>query len=225
MSVLNLGLQSIGIVRRWMDEEKVAVISNCNSVSEIQKAAKYNPSLQELLLDSVTLTKTSLYIFFNSKIKAYLNQIDLRWIHGSSRRAGEICEPWMLSNLLIQKSILITLASYQPTISYESSKLSFLTVVARDIIVFETKRCGEFAHRLCKPHMNAVRKVWQDQEISQSSYRHRHLPLQAFWQSIYGTIVTKDHHSSKSEESKWVPLHASLQNVKKVVKWGHPKQR
>ena len=40
MSVLNLGLQSIGIARRQMNEEMEAAISICNSVSKIRRAAK-----------------------------------------------------------------------------------------------------------------------------------------------------------------------------------------
>ena len=60
MSILNLGLQSVGIARRQMEEEKESAIMNCSSVSEIRRAAKEDSSLKDALLDSVAPAKITL---------------------------------------------------------------------------------------------------------------------------------------------------------------------
>ncbi len=42
MSLLNLGLQSIGVMRQEMSEENEKLIKNCNSMEEIRNAAAKN---------------------------------------------------------------------------------------------------------------------------------------------------------------------------------------
>ena len=60
MSILNLGLQSVGLARRQMEEEKESAILNCSSISEIRRAAKEDSSLKDSLIDSVAPAKTTL---------------------------------------------------------------------------------------------------------------------------------------------------------------------
>lgn len=60
MSVLNLGLQSVGLARHRMEVDMESVISHCNSVSEIQRIAKDNSNLKEALVDSIAHAKITL---------------------------------------------------------------------------------------------------------------------------------------------------------------------
>ena len=60
MSILNLGLQSVGLAHRQMEEEKESAILNYSSISEIRRGAKEDSSLKDALLDSVARAKTTL---------------------------------------------------------------------------------------------------------------------------------------------------------------------
>ena len=60
VSILNWGLQSVGLVRASMSEEMEEKIAFCNSVSEIRCVAKDSKPLRDSLLDSVSPAKTLL---------------------------------------------------------------------------------------------------------------------------------------------------------------------
>ena len=53
MSVLNLGLQSIGLIRAEMNDESEKLISKCGIMNEIHKAAEENPTLKGDLIASL----------------------------------------------------------------------------------------------------------------------------------------------------------------------------
>ena len=53
MSQLNLGLQSIGLIRQKMPEEFEKLIKNCDSMEDIRNAATKNVGLQEAFTDSM----------------------------------------------------------------------------------------------------------------------------------------------------------------------------
>ncbi|PKK56611.1 hypothetical protein RhiirC2_799650 [Rhizophagus irregularis] len=53
MSILNLGLQCVGLIRQEMDVELEEIMSKCNSMNDIRKMAEKTPSLKE----DPTLTK------------------------------------------------------------------------------------------------------------------------------------------------------------------------
>ena len=58
MSLLNLGMQSIGPMRTEMDDYFEAVVARCNSVSDVKKAAENNPSVKDKPSDSISHVKT-----------------------------------------------------------------------------------------------------------------------------------------------------------------------
>ena len=45
MSLLNLGLQSVGLMRKQVNEEYESVVSGCNSINEVRKTAEKYPSI------------------------------------------------------------------------------------------------------------------------------------------------------------------------------------
>jgi hypothetical protein len=53
MSIINLGLQCIGLAREEMSEEQTG------SMKEIQKLSQKNPHLREAVVDSVASTKNN----------------------------------------------------------------------------------------------------------------------------------------------------------------------
>ena len=53
MSLLNLGLQSVGVMREKMSDENEQLIKNCNSMAEIRKSAAKNSGLADAFTDSM----------------------------------------------------------------------------------------------------------------------------------------------------------------------------
>ena len=73
MSILNLGMQSVGLARRQLDEEVEAELQRCSSMSQIRELALKKPSIKESLLDSVSPVKVTLS--YCSKIGTERKQI------------------------------------------------------------------------------------------------------------------------------------------------------
>ena len=64
MSILNLGLQCIGLIRQEMDKELEEIMSKCNSMNDIRKVAEKTPRLKEGLKESLNPTITLLNDIF-----------------------------------------------------------------------------------------------------------------------------------------------------------------
>ena len=60
MSILNLGLQCVGLMRQEMDVESEEIMSQCNSMTDIRKASEKTPNLKENLKESLNPTITLL---------------------------------------------------------------------------------------------------------------------------------------------------------------------
>jgi len=60
MSVVNLGLQSVGLMKQQADEEFETIISKCNSTEQLRSAAKNKPELKLKLADSIEPAKITL---------------------------------------------------------------------------------------------------------------------------------------------------------------------
>ena len=57
MSVLNLGLQSIGLMRKEAEEGLESIISKCNNMKQMRAAAEKEPTLVDAVRDSVEPVK------------------------------------------------------------------------------------------------------------------------------------------------------------------------
>lgn len=60
MSVLYLGLQSVGLARAVMDDDMETAVASCSSVAEIRRMAGQKEGLRGALLDSVAPVKALL---------------------------------------------------------------------------------------------------------------------------------------------------------------------
>ena len=89
MSVVNLGLQSVGLMRQQTDEEFEAIISKCNSMEQLRQAAKRKPALKEKVLDSIEPVKIMLSDIIT---RLQWNEIPLE-VHSSATET-EIREQW-----------------------------------------------------------------------------------------------------------------------------------
>ena len=64
MSLLNLGLQSIGLMRNKMDDVYESAIANCNSMTQLRKVVEKNHSVKDGTLDSVSPVKVLMSCVF-----------------------------------------------------------------------------------------------------------------------------------------------------------------
>src|SRR4051812_26321749 len=65
MSVLNLGLQSVGLMRAEMNDESEKLISKCGTMNEIRKAAEEKPTLKADLITSLQAPINLVHSVFN----------------------------------------------------------------------------------------------------------------------------------------------------------------
>lgn len=64
MSILNLGMQCVGLMRQEMNVEMENLMSGCNSMEDIREKAKTNNQLEKELLASLNPTKELLSNIF-----------------------------------------------------------------------------------------------------------------------------------------------------------------
>ena len=57
MSVLNLGFQSIGLMRKQVESELESVISKCHNMKQLRAAATKEPALVDAVTDSMSLVE------------------------------------------------------------------------------------------------------------------------------------------------------------------------
>ena len=207
MSVLNLGLQSVGVACCRMEAEMEAIVSHSNSVAEIRRVAKDNPTLKEALLDSVTSAKTTLTaVTLRLQLKGKKFSVDV------AAQPDELCQLWS------------TLKKIDPSFTIEhSDKVSVksLTPKLKEFLshccnqrhyFFEIKKCGESTCQICSPvrmpaEEFAKLKRFPDPVPNDTGH---YKPFS----EVYGTTTTEDHRPSNIEKRKKAPLHASVQNVK-----------
>ena len=70
MSILNLALHSVGLMRQCMSPESETLIKSCTSMKAIREVAEKHPALREALLDSIEPVKALLSaLFLGLKLK------------------------------------------------------------------------------------------------------------------------------------------------------------
>ena len=57
MSILNLGFQSIGLMRKQVEDRLESTISKCNNKKQLRAAAQKEPELVDAVLDSMSPVK------------------------------------------------------------------------------------------------------------------------------------------------------------------------
>lgn len=146
MSILNLGLQSVGIARQAMEEKMELAISNYNSVSEIRRVAQEDVSLKEVLLDSVASAKTTL-----SSVTQRLKLKDKAFTVDVAAQEAEISQLWS-SLKRIDDDFLI---GHTEKVSLKTITLKLKAFMSHCCCqrhyFFEIRKCGEPTRELCTP--------------------------------------------------------------------------
>ena len=145
MSILNLGLQCIGLMRAEMDEEFEEIMKYCNSMEDIRKKAEEKPELKEQLLNSLHPTI--------ELMESVIKRLELKEEPFDTFKAAsdeEITTLWN-SLLLIDDSLTMEDNS-KKSIQNKFEFLEFYNHCCRSRhYFFEIKKCGSLDCHICKP--------------------------------------------------------------------------
>ena len=148
MSILNMGLQSVGLARKLMEEDVEAEITKCNSIANIRKLANGKPEIIGQVADSLSPVKITL-----TKIIHRLQLKEKNFKTFSAATTEEIDNFW--SALLVLDETLkwedkITRKAVEHS-SHEKLK-SFISHCCRSArYSFDILKCGNTTCELCKP--------------------------------------------------------------------------
>ena len=95
-SILNLGLQSVGLAREVISNEEIeGAVGKCNNMSEVQKLAEDNPEVRPAGLDAVELVKLLL-----TRITERLQLKDKKFSVGTPATPGDLDDVWKCLSLI-----------------------------------------------------------------------------------------------------------------------------
>ena len=89
MSVLNLGMQSVGLARRQLEQEEETEIQRCTTMSQVRELALKKPSIKKSLLDAVSPVKVTL-----ADIAQRLELKGRKFSIGTAATEAEISDLW-----------------------------------------------------------------------------------------------------------------------------------
>ena len=146
MSVLNLGMQSVGLARRQLEEEVETKILRCTTMSQVRELALKDPSIKESLLDSVSPVKVTL-----ADIAQRLELKGKKFSVGAAASEAEISDLW--SQLKeIDPEFDLCPTDKIPRKKVTQNLQAFLKHCCRERhYFFDIKKCGNAACTICKP--------------------------------------------------------------------------
>ena len=59
-TILNLGLQSVGLARRQLPNDLEKLVEKCNNLGQLRELARKNPAVKEAVLDAISPAKITL---------------------------------------------------------------------------------------------------------------------------------------------------------------------
>ena len=147
MSVLNLGLQSVGLARNTVNDKDIEdTVTKRNSVSDVRKLDKSNPAVRPACLDAVEPVKLLL-----TKITERLQLKDKKFTLGNPATTDELDDLWKCLSFIDSEFTL-----------QHSDKVSdkLLTPPIKEILshccrqrhsFFEVRKCGDSSCTICFP--------------------------------------------------------------------------
>ena len=209
MSVLNLGLQSVGIARAVMPDEFESEVNKCNNLSELRSIASRNSAFSEAVYNSLSPVKSLLCSIF-ARLKLHGNNIECF----QSASTTELSEFW--TAIISMDATLQEGGQYRKDDlpSHKNLKEFISHCCQSSQYSFDILKCGSPVCEVCKP----VRLP------SDIFSKLRHIPHPTMGEDshyksfieVYGT-VTHDvcpSLNSQKEKSNSLPFYGTLQHVK-----------
>lgn len=215
MSILNLGLQCVGLMRTEMDEEFEEIIKHCNSMEDIRNKAKEKPQLREQLLNSLSPTIELMENLFK--------RLELKEESFDTFKAVSDEEMITLWNslLLIDDSLTIEDNS-KKNIQSKFKFLEFYNHCCRSRhYFFEIKKCGLSDCHICKP-IRCDSETWLEIHNFPDPIPALDGKKYKSFEELYGQETTEEYRPSLKEKKKSNENHSemgfrpSAQNCKNV---------
>ena len=147
MSILNIGLQCIGLMRELMSQENEKLSSRCNSLSDLRRVSKEYPDFVSAVADSLAPVKIMLTdIFLRLELKSKKFSVF------SSATPGEIDSFW-IAMLTIDAVLSDPMGKYRKaTVAKSSSLRKFLSHCCQvRHYTFSVLKCGKPTCTICRP--------------------------------------------------------------------------
>ena len=141
MSIVNLGLQSVGLVRKEMDEKHERLVAKDGSMKEIRKLSLKHPDLKEAAMDSVASAKILLSqvlsrLQLNFSLFVPVTQDDMDSLWSAIHSIDETVTP------SVTKASLPNHLPVQKFMDHYFRKHHYF---------FEIRKCGSADCDICKP--------------------------------------------------------------------------
>ncbi len=213
MSILNLGLQCVGLARAEMPEAFENEVAKCNTLSEIRRIASRVNGFESVVKDSLSPVKVLLSDIF-SRLQLHENYIKL--FHSAS--VQEISDFW--SALIAVDATLTEGAQYtKKKFANYTSALEFIRhCCLATHYAFDILKCGSDACCICKPirlpadTFNMLKHLPHPTPGEDDHY--------APFSSVFGTVTSGEHRPSYKKKAlskkNTLPFYASVQHVKNV---------
>ena len=212
MSILNLGFQCVGLMRKRMSDEQEAAVLKCNNMKQLRKAAETDHELASAVLDSMSPVKILLSDII-SRLKLKGNSLET---FPSASNSG-IKDMWETLHSIDttlrfedkhQKSSLPSHPLFQEFLSHccQARHYSFCV-----------KKCGSTDCNICLPPRlpsDVFSKIHNLPDPTPGSDGHYKR-----FSEVYGTKTIEAHRPSlakKAGKAKTLPFIASVQHVRNI---------
>ena len=143
MSLLNIGLQSIGLMRKQMNDEFEAAVAKCKNMKQLRAAAEKNPTIKDGTLDSIAPVKVLMSSVFH--------RLSLKEKKIESFADFEI-EEFLSSIKSVDESVTADVKWVKAVLpEYLKIKAFIEHCCQLRHYSFCIKKCGETDCRICKP--------------------------------------------------------------------------
>jgi hypothetical protein len=216
MSLLNLALQAVGIMRQPMNAEMEALIAPCNSMKAIRKSAERNPDLRDAYIDSLQSSKALLESLF---CRLRLKNQQVQTFEAAS--ASSIDDMW--NEILQVDSTLLPTDTTETAMRSKTAFKQFLSHCCQERhYSFSIKKCGELSCPL---------KICRKPRLSSQVFESiAHLPdpvpgddgehYKSF-QEVFGTKTSEKYRPSAATRSCHVghgmPFNPTAQHARAIV--------
>lgn len=212
MSLLNLGLQCVGLARDKMGNEFEQEVAKCNSISELRKTLESN---QEIVQESLSPVKFLLCELF-SRLKLHDETIKIF----SSATIDELSAFW--SAVMAIDDTLTEHGVYRKeSMSKHQKIMEFMSHCCQEShYTFDILKCGINSCTICSPVRlppDVFTTLHHIPHPTPGSDDGHYLPFS----QVFGTITSEEHRPSyrRKAESKRVkrrklPFYASVQHVR-----------
>ena len=209
MSIINLGLQSVGIARDLVAVDIEEELKKCNSMSQVRKLAEKNASVVGSVKESLSSVVTLL-----DTIMTRLMLKDIPFKNYSSATVAEIEEFWN-SILNLEATLKLDDKVTKKNVADYSNLCNFLQhCCSQSHYSFDILKCGSSQCNYCSPP-----RLPMDVFVTL-----QHLPLPTpgcdnhykSFSEVYGTKTSEEHRPSLTSKSpkKTVPFPTSVQHAK-----------